>query len=66
MDGMTERQASDIVVKMALDRDEKSKEGQALRIMLRELRARRGEAIELENAVNRMNGQIAGVVDEAS
>lgn len=61
---MTERQASDIVVKMALARDEKSPEGMALRIMLRELKARRGEAIELERIVGSANQALEGVVDE--
>lgn len=62
--GMDQKTATDIVVKMALARDEKTPEGQALRIVLRELRDRRGAAIELEKAVDRANAVLEGVVDE--
>ena len=61
---MTSQEATQIVVNMARARDEGSPEGEALRIMLRELRERRGEAIDLAKAVDRMNGQLEGVSDE--
>lgn len=62
--GMDQKTATNIVVKMALERDESTPEGQALRIVLRELRDRRGAAIELERAVDRANAVLEGVVDE--
>ena len=55
---MERQEATAVVVAMAQDRGEDTKEGEALRIILRELRDHRKAADVVEAALARMNGGI--------